>query len=266
MRASRRSWRLLLALALIALSGLACGGGSGDVEATPTGAPPPVGEPTQISPPDEFPTEAPEALPTPTREAIATSTPGSPVAAIPEKRRLTLEWPPTIRAGDSDVVVLMLEMDEDGSLTPTAMIEGHETYGEAVTIPNLYETHQVMAEARLDIAGLTISPGEVIAQALLPGETVRFFWSVKAAEVGDYRGTVWLKLRFIPLDGGPEQERMLTAQLIEIKSVNLLGLGGTPARILGGAGALAGGLIGADDVVKWAWGRWKKRKGAVAKS
>src|SRR5262245_9991713 len=54
-----------------------------------------------------------------------------PEPAIPEMRQLTLEYPPRIRAGDSDVVRLTLEMDEAGNLTPTAVVEGNVVIGDA---------------------------------------------------------------------------------------------------------------------------------------
>src|SRR5688572_24610360 len=53
----------------------------------------------------------------------------TPQPALPERRRLTLEYPPKIRAGDSDVVRLTLEVDDLGNLTPTAQIGGNTTTG-----------------------------------------------------------------------------------------------------------------------------------------
>lgn len=242
----RFPWRLLLILVIVALCAVACmsaplAPGAVEITVAPTEA---VVTPAPTSEVGEAPQKTPQIQ--------------SP--AVLEARRLTLEWPSKIRKGDADIVRLTLEMDELGNLTPTAMVEGHETRGETVYIPNVYDTHTVIAEARLDLAGMEVSPGEVIAQALLPGKAVSFFWSVSPDEVGSFRGTVWLKLRFLPLDGGPESERMLTSQIIEIQSVNLLGLGGASARLLGGLGAVLGGMIGADDLVKWLWEWWKKRK------
>jgi hypothetical protein len=95
-----------------------------------------------------------------------------------------------------------------------------------------------------------VSPAAVISQPLLPGQAVTFYWSVSSDDVGVYRGTVWLYLRFLPLDGSPASERPLSAQIVEIETVNLLGLSGAPARILGGAGMLLGGMLGLDDLVK----------------
>jgi len=202
-------------------------------------------------------------IPTPTGDmGIDSPLPGGEKAqpAVPETRRLTLEWPSTIRAGDSDVVRLTLEVDDLGNLTPTVTIEGHESSGDTVSIPNVYDTHTVMAEARIDLAGVQISPADEMSQALLPGQAVTFYWSVSPQDVGTYRGTVWLRLRFLPRSGGEESERMLTAQLIEIEAVNLLGLGGTPARLMGGVGTVLGSVIGWEDLLKWLWGKLRKRR------
>ena len=193
---------------------------------------------------------APTALPT--QQVSGQATPETAQPAILEARRLTLEWPPRLRTGDSDVVRLTLEVDELGGITPTAELEGHETVGETVYIPDVYATHNVLAEARLDLAGMEVLPADTISQPLLKGQSVTFYWSVSSDEIGVYRGTVWLYLRFLPLDGGPASERPLSAQIVEIETVNLLGLGGTPARILGGVGMLLGGMLGLEDLLKLA--------------
>lgn len=169
--------------------------------------------------------------------------------AVKEARLLVLEWPPKIRVGDADVIRLTLEVNDEGDLTPTAVIAGHDIRGEVVYIPDVYETHRVIAAARLDVAALQIAPNSLIEQPLLPGEKVDFFWSITTNEIGSYRGTVWLYLRFLPLDGGEEVQKPLTAQVIEINSVNLFGMGGTPARVFGSVGIAIGALLGMDDIL-----------------
>ncbi len=186
--------------------------------------------------------------------------------AIHEKRFLTLEWPPVMRAGDSDVVRLTLEVDDQGNLTPTAEIEGHETRGQTVLIPNLYDTHSVFAEAQLEISGLEISPAGPVDQSLRPGEAVTFYWSVRAAEVGSYRGTVWLKLRFFPLVEGQVSERTISAQVIDVEVQNLFGIGGSAARLMGGVGAVIGSMFGLQDIVKTVLGAMKKPQSKRSRS
>jgi hypothetical protein len=102
----------------------------------------------------------PTALPTQEPgDGITQATPEAAQPAILEARRLTLEWPPRLRTGDSDLVRLTLEVDELGGITPTAEFEDHETVGETVYIPDVYDTHNVLAEARLDLAGMSVARG-----------------------------------------------------------------------------------------------------------
>jgi len=138
---------------------------------------------------------------------------------------LTLEFPPVLRAGDADVVRLTLEVDSQGNLTPTAEINGNTTTGEVIVIPNLYETHNVLAEARLDMAGMEVSPAGIVSETLLPGQKLLFYWSIRSGEVGKSRGTVWFYLRFGQKDGSPESRQALSAQVIEIETQTFFGLG-----------------------------------------
>ena len=205
------------------------------------------------------PAESTLALPTATSAESTQAPVATQPPAIQEARHLSLEWPPTIRVGDSDVIRLTLEVDAQGRLTPTAQIEGHETHGETVFIPNLYDTHNVLAEARMDMAGVQVTPDGDVSEPLLPGQSVTFFWSVRPQDVGTYRGTIWVHLRFIPHDGSPESRRPLTAQLVEIQAVDFLGLGGIAARLVGGLGTLVGSVLGLDNLIPWVWKRLRKK-------
>jgi hypothetical protein len=181
---------------------------------------------------------------------------------------LTLEWPETIRVGDSDVIRLSLEVDDRGGVTPTAEIAGHEVRGEVVEIPDAFETHNVLAEARFDITGLEVAPQGVISEPLHRAKGVTFFWSVRAAQDGSYTGAISLHLRFIPKDPANQEARLeeripISAQRVEIRAVNFLGLGGPPARILGGIGTLIGSMLSLESLLPWFWKR--VRRGASTK-
>ena len=195
-------------------------------------------------------------------------TPGSPdeptpEPAIPEMRRLTLEYPPKIRTGDSDIVRLTLEVDASGNITPTAVINGNVVTGDVITIPNLYETHHVIAEARFDIAGLQVSPPDLSSQTLSPGQSIMFFWSIRPNETGIYRGTVWLFLRFVDKVSGEESQKAVSAQMVEIEAVNLFGVSVGVVRVAGGLGSVIGAVVGFpffEDIVKYLFLRRKKQK------
>ncbi len=71
---------------------------------------------------------SPSALPTSLPEPTG-------IPAIPESRRLTLEYPSRMRAGNSDLVRLTLEVDNLGNITPTAQVNGNNVTGETIEIP-----------------------------------------------------------------------------------------------------------------------------------
>lgn len=188
----------------------------------------------------------------------------TPLPAIPEQRELTLEYPPKIRAGDSDVVRLTLEVKENGDITPTAVVQGNVVHGQKVEIPNLYNTHHVIVESRFDIAGLEVSPNGLSSQTLEPGQTVTFFWSVRPTEVGKYRGTVWLNLRFVDKVSGEESQKVVSAQPVEIEAVNLYGIPANVVRTFGGVGSVVGAVVGFpffQDIVKYLWSKRRKKRG-----
>lgn len=243
----RNLFRLLAAWTGLTLAILACGFGAG-------------------APPAEAPAPQPTFAPTPTSEALIPVTGGgeepTPLPAIPERRRVTLEFPAKIRAGDSDIIRLTLEMDDLGNVTPTAQFEGNVVTGEVIEIPNLYETHRVIAEARFDVAGLDISPPDLISQTLAPGQSLTFYWSVRPREPGVYRGTVWLYLRFVEKVSGEESRRAVSVQPVEIEAVNILGLPANLVRTAGGVGSLVGAVVGFpffEEVVKFLFGRLRKK-------
>ena len=233
----RKIFPLLAAWLVLTIAVLSCSG--------ETVSAPPAPSATQFSP-------------TQSANFVPTSQP-----AIPERRLLTVEFPPQIRAGDSDRVRLTLEVDEQGNLTPTAIVDGNVIEGEVIEIPNLYETHHVIVEAKFDIAGVEVSPPGLSSQTLGQGQTVTFFWSVRPAEVGVYRGTIWLYLRFRDKVSGEESQKTVTAQGVDIEAVNLIGLPVIVARTLGVAGSVVGTIVGLpffEDVVRYLFARRRQRR------
>ena len=91
----------------------------------------------------------------------------------------------------------------------------------------------VIAEAKFDIAGLEVSAARVDQPALITGQSVDFYWSVRPQEVGNYRGTIWLYLRFVDKVSGEESRKTVSAQIVEIEAVNLLGLPWEPGAKVG---------------------------------
>jgi hypothetical protein len=232
-------------MALIFAS-IACGAGSSESAPLPSGP--------EIVPAQTFQVPAAGATSQPTQIAAA--------PAILETRRLTLEFPSKMRAGvEGDVVRLMLEVDDLGNITPTAQIEGNVVVGETIEIPDLYETHNVIAEARLDLAGMTVQPADSIYEPLKRGQSATFYWSIRPQEAGTYRGTVWLHLNFVDKSTGEESRIAVSAQLVEIEAVDFFGLSVNVARTSGVIGSVIGGVVGfpfIEDIFKFLFRRRKK--------
>jgi hypothetical protein len=236
---SHRNIFILSSALMLILASIACAGG-----AAPSSAP----------------------LPAPTQEIVVGSTAQptqiSAPPAIPETRRLTLEFPPKMRAGvEGDIIRLTLEVDDLGNITPTAQIEGNLVAGEIIEIPDLYETHNVIAEAKLDMAGMEVSPPEAILETLTRGRSVTFFWSIRPQETGTYRGTVWLHLNFTDKSTGEETRIAVSAQIIEIEAVDFFGLSVNLARTSGVVGSIVGGIVGfpfIEDVLRFFFKRKRK--------
>jgi len=198
----------------------------------------------------EPPPQATAPLPAVNPTAIAVTA----QPALPERRYLKLEFPPKIRAGDSDIIRLTLDVDDKGNIVPTAEVEGNVVTGEVIEIPNLYETHHVIAEARFDIAGVEVRPSELISTPISQGQTAVFYWSVRPNDVGVYRGTIWLYLRFVDKVSGEESQKTVSAQIVELEAVNFLGLSANLARSTGIVGSLVGTILGFpffEDIVKF---------------
>lgn len=236
----RRIFSLLLPTALLLFAMPACGGFAN----APTS-----GEPAAPEATASVPVVNPTAVPVTVQPAM------------PERRYLKLEFPPKIRAGDSDIVRLTLEVDDKGNIVPTAEVQGNVVQGQVIEIPNLYETHHIIAEARFDMAGVEVRPNELISEPISQGQIAVFYWSIRPNEVGVYRGTIWVYLRFVDKASGEESQKTVSAQIVEIESVNFLGLPVNVARSTGVVGSILGTIIGFpffEDILKLIFGRRKK--------
>ena len=257
----KRNILLMLAGAAIFMATAVCGFGSSaapaptDLFNVPSGGGAPA--PTAAAALPTLPVTIQPSGGEPTQEPVLPA----PPPAVPESRRVTLEYPPHLRQGDSDVVRLTLEVDNLGNVTPTAETQGNTVEGQTVQIPNLYETHFVIAEARLDLAGVDVRPDGEVSEPLLPGQSATFFWSVHPASAGTYRGTAWLFLRFVDKKTSQESRIPISAQSVQISTSEVLGMGGGVARTVGGVGSVVGAVLGfpfADEVLKWLWKRIRR--------
>ena len=139
---------------------------------------------------------------------------------------------------------------------------GNVVKGQVIEIPNLYETHHVIVEARFDIAGVEVRPSELISEPISEGQTAVFFWSIRPTETGKYRGTIWVYLRFVDKVSGEESQKTVSAQIVDIRAVNFLGLSGAFARTTGVVGSVVGTILGLpflEDILKFLFKRRSSR-------
>lgn len=254
---SPRNLSLLLAAWTVLVTIIACGG-----ELPMPATEPPADASTAVVIPPA----------TPTLGVIFPATGGGeePVPALLEFRRLTLEYPPVIKAGSgSDVIILTLDVDEQGNITPTAQIEGNVVEGDVVEIPNLYATHNVTAEAYYEVAGLEVVPPGPTFQPLKQGERVRFTWSIRAQDVGMYGGTIFLFLNFENRETGEKDRKEISIQIFDIKVVDFFGFSTNFVKTSGVVGSVLGTVVGFPffkDIVKYLFERLTKNKKKSGKS
>lgn len=228
---------------------------------------------TEAVPSYEPATEPPADSPTAVVNPAATATPGiiipvtggdEPAPALPEFRFLTLEYPPTIKLGSgSDVIILTLEVDAQGNITPTAQLEGNVVEGDVIEIPDLYETHNVTAEAYIQMAGLEINPPESTFQPLKKGRPVKFTWTVRADRVGPYVGAVHLFLNFENRETTEKDRIEVSVQFPEITVVDFFGFSTDFVKTSGVVGSVLGTVVGFPffkDIVKYLFERLTKNK------
>jgi hypothetical protein len=165
--------------------------------------------------------------------------------AILETRRVRLEYPESLRIGDQGVILLNLETVKEDPSSP--IIQNG--------LSNAYNSYNVMAEAKFEVAGVRVEPANPTRVSMPPGQPVRFKWQISAEQAGAYGGNVWLSLRFLPLDGSTPIQEPIYVKEVWIKTTSLLGFSGTTARLVGGVGVLLSLLLVFNDMIDW----WKKK-------
>lgn len=161
----------------------------------------------------------------------------------PEARQLRFEWPALSRVGD--IAEITLKFEPDATQEDRQAAAGGDAFPPGV----FYGSHNVMAEARLEMAGQKITPVDIISQPVLPGKEVKSSWNFVPGMAGTYEGVIWFYVRIIPHDGGVASQLALSAKPMTTRAASLLGLSGPNARLFGSAGILGAFLLVLDPVV-----------------
>jgi hypothetical protein len=186
-------------------------------------------QPTQAAPQTKAPAPSPSSPPFPTQ-------PGPTPAVEVEARVVELEWPASLRLGDSDVLRLALMPSKDG-YTVTAEFPEHNLASQDLPVkrPGGYE---LQAIARLDGVGFDLSPAGDQAQYLPVNERTEWRWSIRPKTSGQQRLSVTLRLRWIPQAGvsGVVREATVYSRGLDVRVTSFFGL--TRQQ------TMAGGLLG----------------------
>lgn len=165
-----------------------------------------------------------------------------PSRAILEPRRLSISWPRKIRLGDVQSIAIVFAPEISGAA-------GAELNGADDQLLDVFETHNVIVESRLELPGLAFTPDGQVSQYLRMGEPVAFVWKVKVEQADVYEGTAWVYLKFISKETGHEDKQVLTAQRFDFQGVDFFGLNYLSTRLIGSLGIAIGMVLGFD----WLW-------------
>ena len=164
---------------------------------------------------------------------------------ILETQEVILEWPASMRIGDMGVISLVFEPIQNDAPASYPQVE----------VSDVYSHYNIMAEARIEAAGIRTNPANPVRESMPSGHAVKFKWQVNIEKAGSYQGNVWLSLRFLPLDGSPASQEPIFVREVDIHAISLLGLSAPSARLLGGIGIILSGLIIFEDMIslirKW---------------
>jgi hypothetical protein len=157
-----------------------------------------------------------------------------PGTALKEEPRLIkVDIPERVRMGESDEIRLSVDIDESEAGKPAVGQSGEAVTGPDAAGQPIDEVYQIVAEARLELAGMQISPQDTVSEPLVRGRTVAFRWKIIPPQAGTYRGKLWLFVNLIPKDGGTPDRRPLLAMPVEIEGVSVNGIAPVVVRIAG---------------------------------
>jgi hypothetical protein len=136
-------------------------------------------------------------------------------------RWLTWDYPLYARVDDTEMVKLTLDISEMNNISTTESSNSSKAVGRN---QNVFDTYNVIAEARLDLEGMKISPQGSILESLTPGEKANFYWKLTPTDTGIVRGTLWFYVDLIPKKGGDLTQIPVIAKPIEIQVNSLMGI------------------------------------------
>lgn len=207
----------------------------------------PAASPTVQPAPEQsaspLPTQPPTQQPTPPA-AERTSPPAPtqlpPAEVVIEPRIIDVEWPRTLRWGDSDTVRLRLLPDGNDYLLEAEFPE-HDIQSQPLPVERP-DGYFLSAVARLDGVGFTISPAGEQERQLPPGEGAVWHWSLTPNARGQQRLTIQLALQWTPSEriDGSAYRRDVFSRGLDIQVTTFLGMTANQSFFFGILGMLLG--------------------------
>lgn len=192
------------------------------------------------------PAAATQPVVSPTAGAVPTLAPTSSAAPTPvqEQRMIELEWPGTLRLGESDLVRLSIVPYQGGYIVQAEFPE-HNIEGEPITVVQ-QAGFLLSGVARLDGVGFEISPSNEIEHPLPKDETVTWRWALSPRTAGQQRLSISLSLRWTPESGNPAAPRQQLAfsRGLTVQVSSVFGLSRPQALTVGFIGLVVGAGLG----------------------
>ena len=166
-----------------------------------------------------------------------------PVIPVIEHHLVELEWPSTMKYGESDVIRLSLVPDEEGYQV-TAEFADHSTQTQSITVERT-PGYQLYGIARLDGIGFDLSP-TVDQKYLLPeGEVVHWRWSISPQSIGQQRISISLVFRWEPQasTNGVVRETLAFSKALDIQVKSFFGMKQSSAISISFMGFFAGSIM-----------------------
>ncbi|MBI9050844.1 MAG: phosphotransferase [Anaerolineaceae bacterium] len=216
--------------------------------------------PVEIESTQQQPTPASTKASAPTATARPTDN-LIPVLPVVENRLVELEWPSTMRFGESDIVRMSLVPDEEGYQV-TAEFPDHSTQTQTIIVKRS-ENYLLYGIARLDGAGFEIAPNQDQKYILPENETVHWRWSIAPESSGQQRLSISLVLRWEPEPGtnGLIRESLAFSRALNIQVKSVLGMKQSQAISISFVGLFAGSIMTLSGVVMQ--GNRRKRKSVI---
>lgn len=163
-----------------------------------------------------------------------------------ETYQVRLEWPSSMRIGNKAEITLVFTPAQS-VIASTNLQPGSG---------DVYNDFNIMVEGRFETAGIKASPDNPIRESLPAGQTVKLRWEISAEKARSYQNnTMWLSLRYLPLNGDPASQKPIFIQEMDIQATSLWGISGPMARLMGGMGVVSSVLVVIDDIIgvfkKW---------------